>query len=252
MSQFEPRIMAGQHRLYVQSHDGFRWVVEPGTHDGFGPHHAEQEPFGNSVHDFIMKQIEPGMTFLDVGAHVGHYTIRAAHKGAKVVAVEANPMTSARLLENLVMNHLGGKVQLLAYALWDEPSVLHLAHGTSEEIRSGGMRVLPYDTGVGVTVPAVTFDSLGFTQVDVAKIDTEGADIRILRGMRETIARCHPVLIIEDHSYLGYYRPEEMMTALHEVPGYRWKGIADYGVEANDPGGLNYHIGMADGDDHRD
>lgn len=240
MPQFEPRIMAGQHRIYVNSYDGLNWIVEPDTHDGYGPHHAEQEPIGNSVHDFILNQVREGQTFLDVGAHVGHYTLRAAKKGAKVVAAEANPATSSRLLENLIFNKLGEHVKLLAYALWDEPAMLHLAYGMEQATRSGGMRVLPYDTGVGIDVPAVTFDSLGFA-VDVVKIDTEGADIRVLRGMHETIARCKPVIIVEDHSYLGYYRPEELLTAENEITGYRWKGIADYGVEG---AALNYRIGM--------
>jgi FkbM family methyltransferase len=249
-TDFAPVILQGQHKLYVRSHDGLRWIIEPNTHDGFGPHHAEQEPFGNSVHDYIMGLIEPGSVFLDIGAHVGHYTLRAAKKGAKVLAVEANPATSARLLENIALNRLKN-VTLLAMAAWDHRTVVHLAHGASEEVRSGGMRVLEEDTGTGISVPALPLDCLLLGRIDVVKIDTEGADIHILRGLHDTIAMHKPVLVVENHSYLGYYQEEELHReelALTDLAGYRWHDIAEFGVQSlAGAKGLNYRIGLAHG-----
>jgi FkbM family methyltransferase len=241
-----------QHKVFVRSHDDLMWIMEPNTHDGFGPHHAEQEPVGNSVHDFIMDLIQrrPEGVFLDIGAHVGHYTLRAARCAAHVYAVEANPATSARLLENLALNKFTN-VTLLAMAVWDAPGILHLAHGMSEEVRSGGMRVLEEDTGVGIQVPSVTVDSLALPRVDVVKIDTEGAEIAILTGMIATISRCRPVIVVENHAYLGYYQHDDLLAAEKEISRqvpYTWHDITEYGVEslAGDKG-LNYRIGLSDG-----
>jgi FkbM family methyltransferase len=246
-----PVIMAGQHKLFIRSHDGLKWVVEPNTHDGFGPHHAEEEPYGNSVHDWIMSQIPRNGVFLDIGAHVGNYAMRAAKKARLVYAVEANPATSARLLENLALNKITNVI-LLAVAAWDSETILHLAHGASEEVRSGGMRVLPEDTGVGIRVPALPLDAFDLERIDVVKIDTEGADIAILRGLHDTIALYKPMLIIENHAYLGYYEHEDLHReerALTELAGYGWRDIKEHKVQslAGDKG-LNYRIGTVPGD----
>jgi FkbM family methyltransferase len=251
-NHLNPHVISGQHKLYARSHDGLKWIMEPGAQDGFGPHHSEQEPAGNSVHDYIMGSIPAGGTFLDIGAHVGHYTLRAALKCGWVWAVEANPETSARLKENLRLNGIKN-VTILAMAASDHRDIVHLASGINEEedcVRSGGKRTL---TGLGtVMVPALPLDSLPFLpRIDTVKIDTEGSDIAILRGMHETLARHRPKLIVEDHSYLGYYdqaelrREEEVLT---DLAGYAWHDIAEFGVRAiKDHGtGLNYRIGIRD------
>jgi FkbM family methyltransferase len=241
-----PRILSGQHKLFVRSADGLNWIVEPGAEDGYGPHHAEQEPAGNSVHDFIMGLMPRGGVFLDIGAHVGHYTLRAARVCEQVIAFEANPASSARLLENLALNSIGNVV-LMAMAAWDRTEVVHLAHGAEQRTRSGGMRVLPEDTGTGIRVPAIPVDHLTLSRnVGLIKIDTEGGDLRVLAGMRDTIRLSRPVIVVEDHSRFGYYTPGELREAEQAIGGYTWHDIAEYGVAAGGAG-LGYRIGRPGG-----
>src|SRR5262252_4397584 len=57
--------------------------------------------------EFIGSHLKPGAVFIDVGTHVGYYSLlasRAAGNTGKVVAVEPNPQTIARLERNIALN----------------------------------------------------------------------------------------------------------------------------------------------------
>src|SRR5205823_185686 len=62
---------------------------------------------------------------------------------------------------------------------------------------------------------------LGGITPDLVKLDVEGADLRALRGMAGTLARCRPKLLIERHDIYGYYKLGEL-TGLLESLGYSW------------------------------
>lgn len=59
-----------------------------------------------------------------------------------------------------------------------------------------GQRV-DYAAENAVTVPTLALDSLQLARVDLIKLDVEGMEMEALAGARETIARHHPILIIE-------------------------------------------------------
>ena len=60
----------------------------------------------------------------------------------------------------------------------------------------------PENSGVGV--PMTTLDSyFGETRVAACKVDVEGAEGRVLAGMRQILARDHPALVIEFHGGEG-------------------------------------------------
>jgi hypothetical protein len=85
--------------------------------------------------------------------------------------------------------------------------------------------VLP-DNGRDRSVKCAPLDDvLEGQQVDFIKLDVEGADLHALRGLQRTLSRCKPVMLIEDHSTLGYYEQADLHTLLDEL-GYRNRRIA--------------------------
>jgi hypothetical protein len=57
--------------------------------------------------EIIAKALPPGGVFIDVGAHVGYYTLLASRRvgpAGRVVAVEPNPETLLRLRRNIALN----------------------------------------------------------------------------------------------------------------------------------------------------
>ena len=235
----------------AQSADGLLWIHGRGSQDSLAIYH-EMDPPGHSIHDYICGHFRPGLVFVDVGAHVGHYTVRAAKAGCTVYAVEANPESAAQLRLNLMANKLEG-VALWSVAAWDTYSVLEFNRDAAyPAFRDGGSSLMPAPedadrAGMGIWVAAVPLDRLmfGLPAVDLVKIDTEGADLRVLRGMVLSVAKFRPKLIIEDHSIYGYYTPERLAAYernLTESSGYSWRSATDEGVQ----GLVNYRIGVAD------
>ena len=199
----------------VTDRDGFRWVAGgPGSDEsiGYDPHEAILEP----VFRWLLGS---GGVFADVGAHVGHWTVRLAGQAAKVIAVEPDPATAAVLRENCVLNGLGN-VTVIEAAAWDSGEMLRLEDPLGHRI-SGTNRTLPDETG---TVRGQKLDDIlaGEDDIRLIKIDTEGADLHVLAGLRETLARCQPAMIVERHDFLGYYQAKDLFALLGDL-GYRWR-----------------------------
>jgi FkbM family methyltransferase len=203
--------------------DGYWWVSGgPATDDHLGhdPHEANLEPVLRGL-------LGQGRVFLDVGAHVGRWTIRLAGQASKVIAVEANPETAAVLQENIGLNGLAEKVVLLRVAAWDSEAMLRLEDPNAKQ-RGGSTRVLPGDGRQG-EVPAAPLDVLlgGEPEIGLVKLDVEGADLHALRGMAKTLARTRPTLFVERHDQYGYYRVEDLYALLSAL-GYEWFDAPSY------------------------
>ena len=139
--------------------------------------------------------IRRGSTVVDIGAHVGYYTVlsaRAVGWRGRVIAVEPDPVNAALLRENVRRNRLRN-VTVIEAAAWRETTQLHLRHNAAN---SGDNRIL-HDAD-GYAVPGVALDErLAQFQVSAVKIDAQGTDHIALEGARQTITRCRPVVFTE-------------------------------------------------------
>jgi len=157
----------------------------------------------------ICKQHLPvGGTFVDVGAHIGIYSLKAARVvGSKghVIAVEPNPDTVRQLRDNIQASG-ANVIAVQPVACSDSEGELDLFAAPRP---SGGetslSRVNAQQSGGVVStvyhVRARPLDAIiqesGVSRVDVMKIDVEGAELLVLRGARQALARYGPTLIVE-------------------------------------------------------
>ena len=188
---------------------------------------------GPGHEDQLRHVIEPLLpwdgVFVDVGAHVGHWSLRLAERACQVVAVEANPATAATLRRHISMNGLTN-VTVIELAAWDEQTMLAL-DDPSGQVEGGSMRVIPAEkiASPGGLVPAGRLDDqlglLGLDRIDLVKLDVEGADIHALRGMAGLLERFAPVLFIECHDIYGYYTRAELEQTLTDL-GYEFEVAA--------------------------
>lgn len=232
----------GEYRQDIVASDGLKWVIGRGTHDSLTVNH-EMEPAGHSIHDYICSQFTAGRVFLDIGAHVGHYTVRAAARGCQVYAVEANPEAAAQLRLNLYLNNLSRLVTVWAVAAWDviQPLDYAIAPG-SYQLRNGSASLASPESNseaMGVTVMGTPLDELldRVDRVDVVKMDVEGADIHVIHGMTASLARLRPLLIFESHWFTGCYTDADMAAAEHQLTqaaGYSWQDATDLGVRSRE------------------
>lgn len=148
--------------------------------------------------DVLRGLLKPGMTFLDVGAHVGYMTIlgaRAVGSTGRVIAVEAAPANAALLRANLAANGIRN-VEVIAAAASDRDGRVVLSQSPWN---TGDNRAYWVEGMALVEAPAVRLDGVvdPSVRVDVVKVDIQGTDHRAIRGMQALLARSRPVVLAE-------------------------------------------------------
>lgn len=139
--------------------------------------------------------IHSGDVFLDIGANAGYYSILAAGIGAKVFSfdpVEAN----IRLLNLSALIALPGIIEPTCAAIADKPGEVFFdisAQSSLSRIRTDRGELSAVRS---VRIEAKTIDSLALGIVNVVKIDVEGAEMLVLKGMINTIKICKPRLFM--------------------------------------------------------
>ena len=163
---------------------------------------------------FILRYLNPGDVFVDIGAHFGYFTLLAARlvgPEGRVVSIEAIPSTCAALGRNLVSNSIGNVEthnlaafsEQLALTFRDFGPVLSSLN-TAFAVR-GVLEGLDAPS-TDVQVRAIPADKIiGTRAVSMIKINTESSEEYVLAGLSRTIELCRPTLIVE----LGGARADE-------------------------------------------
>ena len=147
--------------------------------------------------------LQEGSVFVDVGAHVGYHSLFASTQvglSGRVVAIEPNPPTAERLRRNIRLNRCTNIVVEEA-ACTEKEQQLELIQGPVHNTGNSSLTTKNAFGANRVAVRGVPLDALIKTQnlqrIDLVKIDVEGAELQVLHGMKETVAKYHPRIIIE-------------------------------------------------------
>lgn len=160
------------------------------------------EPFETSLFRSVLK---PGMVVLDVGANLGYHTIIAARKvgpSGRVLAFEPEPVNFALLSSNIRQNHFDW-AQLHPVAVSDVVGTQQLHLSDSNKGRHSIVRTVrdskefTDSVGVATTTIDTILGSQGIKQVDVIKMDIEGAELLALLGMPQTLALPDLIVFVE-------------------------------------------------------
>ncbi len=191
---------AGNKQVVLQS--GSDWLTSRIWWDGVTAFEPEVGPYFSAL-------ASQARCVLDIGAYTGWYSILSAvlNPTARVLAFEANPKVAQSLRKNLELNNLENvEVVECAVSAEDGEARFHLgADGlppsSSLEAEWEGL----YQT-IAVETRSIdsVIESYGRPHVDLVKIDIEGSEWRAIIGMKETILRCQPTMVIE---LLEAYRP---------------------------------------------
>lgn len=148
--------------------------------------------------------LRPGDWVLDVGANVGHYTRRMSDlvgSAGRVIAFEPVPTTFALLAANA--------------RCFRHANVTLINAAASDATASAGVRIPDFAEGLRnyyqaslqgqgpaeLTILTIAIDALALpSRVRLAKIDVEGHELPVLRGMQALLRRDRPVLVVETSS----------------------------------------------------
>ncbi|MEV0774547.1 FkbM family methyltransferase [Streptomyces sp. NPDC050428] len=209
---------------------------------------------------WLQARLLPGDTFIDVGANIGYYTVLASGLvggAGRVAAVEASPDFHQRLLKQVRLNRRDN-VRAVNAAVSDERKKLTFVLASSANM--GANSVVPYDGPAESSFEVEAFP-LGelltpeeIRSARVIKIDVEGAEGSVVRGMIPLLDKLRPdceitvevtpdrmaqlgdsaeelMKSMRDHGFHAYrlvneYTPESYVSALRgkrAVP-VRWRG----------------------------
>jgi FkbM family methyltransferase len=158
--------------------------------------HGQWEPGMTKV---FTKTVKSGMTFIDIGSHMGYYTVLAGScvgTTGRIFAFEANPKIFETLFKNVFVNGLLGTTKIENKAVYSHSTKLKF---NTLKRASGGNSIVEFSDAYkdmykeeiqSFELDAISLDDY-FSElpkkVDVMKIDAEGSEPYVFDGMKELI-----------------------------------------------------------------
>jgi len=199
-------VHVGDHRVFCVNAFDMPMYVD-GRDISLAPHIMRGAIWEAHMTNLVTKLLDPGMTFVDVGANFGWFSLLAASR--------VGPQ---------------GRVTSWQKAAWHEKAELDFhvmrKHKGSASLRQevqDSARAFHDDTET-IRVQALTVDDMIPADLDVhlVKVDAEGAEPNVLRGMRRTIER-NKDLCVSIEFAACWYPNGGAKTFLEEIEGYGFK-----------------------------
>jgi FkbM family methyltransferase len=211
----EDRVIAGGRWARL----GLPWgqsldIVVPPSGDLIGDHVQRSGGYFPPTFEVALAMLDPGSIVLDLGAHLGTFSLAAAARGHRVVAVEASPRNAAFLRASARANGFDDLL-VIEVAVSDAPGVVRFrpegAWGQITEGWSPGIVEVTADTVTGL------LRRHGVERVDFVKLDVEGSEIAAIEGMHDLLAAADaPPVVYEGNAHtlrMFAATPEDMVAA---------------------------------------
>jgi FkbM family methyltransferase len=172
--------------------------------------------------DDIIKRFTPkeGDIVVDIGAHIGLYTIISSKRigvNGKVVAIEAHPSNFEMLNSNIKLNQLNNVIPL-NYAVYSKETKVKLYLPSGESGFTKYNTIMPNWINTREKFVEVNANTLDYLlqlneirqeEVNWIKIDVEGAEFEVLKGATNVLSKSKDIAILmELHGPPHIYRPK--------------------------------------------
>ena len=177
---------------------------------------------GEDEVELLCSFLKPGDCAVDVGANVGVITIPMANKvtnGGSVFAFEPERINFLNLCANVAINSRYSVYphNVAIGATSSSVTIPPVDPWHCSNIGGFDLKQISVEPGRGHTVPVLTLDSLKISP-RLIKIDVERMESEVLRGARDTIRRCSPVI------YCECWSQEEMDAQIAEITDVPYTG----------------------------
>jgi FkbM family methyltransferase len=175
------------------------------------------EPFETAI---VRACVKPGDVVLDIGAHIGYYTLILANcvgTDGCVYAFEPDPANFRLLTRNVHSNHYR-HVTLLKKAVSDrcgDAVLLQAANSSHHSLLNPGAG------RVGLGAETLTIDAYlqgRADQIHFVKIDTEGCELNVIKGMSGVLNRSPQVTVMMEFApsrmVANAQEPRELLSIL--------------------------------------
>jgi FkbM family methyltransferase len=193
-------------------------IVVPPSGDLIGDHVQSSGGYFPPSFELALGMLEPGAIVLDLGAHLGTFSLAAAARGFRVVAVEASPRNAEFLRASARANGFDDLL-VVGVAVSDAPGTVRFRpEGAWGQITEG------WSPGV-VEVPAQTVSAVlrehDIPRVDFVKLDVEGSEIAAVKGMGDLLVGPDaPPVVYESNAHtlrMFDATPEDVVAAFAQL-----------------------------------
>lgn len=181
------------------------------------------------IQNIFAQHLKPGDVFYDIGANVGFFSIVAAKlvgQNGKVYAFEPGTNNANAIRHNAQLNNFS-QIEIIEKAVSDTSGQGRLLLAKYSGGHALATADAPPDLAGEVTVDLVSIDDL-IAQNKIAppnfvKIDVEGAELDVLKGMKETIKNHQPTIIyeVDDGDRTAYERKYGELASFFESFNYQ-------------------------------
>ena len=180
------------------------------------------EPVGTEILVSILRE---NMTIVDIGANIGYFVMQEAsrQKYKQILAIEPNPASFSLLQQNIERNHFEN-IRALHLAISDTEGSRPFYISKQSNLCSMTPRKDCTDT---IDVNVMPLDQLlakeKVSHIDLIRMDLEGHEICVLRGMLETLKRDRPWICLEYHAPVISQQDREYFISTLESLDYELK-----------------------------
>lgn len=189
---------------YHLKYFGFDLYYKKG--DGAINHLMKGYAYEPEVIDTIIKNIDQNSTIIDVGTNIGLITLAILHQypSTHFHCFEPSAYSYQTFRQTISKNNLGGNIKLIKKGLYSKSGRISFhTHGIPNALGDGIKDTKRAGISRKVTIEVTTLDNYvkkaKIRNIDLIKIDVEGAELFVLKGTSQTIKKFRPIIIFEAH-----------------------------------------------------
>lgn len=167
----------------------------------------------DAILPMVLSALTGKRTCIQAGGCVGVWPLMLAQIFERVITFEPEIINFRCMRENVagVAN-----IEIFHAALWSTATET-MKMGLDEKYHNN---CGAYFVELGGDIHTATIDSLGLDDVDLLALDIEGAEYDALMGGADTIARCRPLIVLEDKGHNERFGGKNAVALCKEM-GYR-------------------------------
>lgn len=154
--------------------------------------------------DFLRQNVKPGATVLDLGAHMGLFSVvmsQLVGKEGRVYSFEPTPSTRSVLKEVVKINGCDHNVRVRSEAVSKQKGTFFF-YDTGDLVSNANSLVQTDRSANKIEVNAVSLDEFAEEQnavINCLKIDVEGAELDLLEGAKNVFKKMRPAALLSLH-----------------------------------------------------
>lgn len=220
-------LIDGSGVIFTTRKTGTKIRCQPGDHRSPPIETFNFSDFEPAESEMMEKLFDEHQVFYDIGANIGWHSLNmsAKHRKAKFYCFEPIPKTYQQLIDNIKLNN-AKNINCYNTALSDQPGNQKFFYYTACSGNASAANLSERSDVSEIVCPQTTLDMFvadnSTPPPDFIKCDVEGAELMVIKGGVDTIAKHQPILMVEilrKWSSKFSYNPNEIFQLLYSF-GY--------------------------------